>query len=269
MYSGAEEHVIYQVANAPIREYPFPHIYVESVFPQDFYAELRRNWPTGEHLVSLSSTGRVDPDYSPERFVMPLCESEVNKLPCPARQFWSGFAEWLVVKQRFMQVLIEKFGSHVERRFGPRLSSVGFYAESLVVRDHTNFALGPHTDAPHRLMSLLFYCPDDDATKHLGTSLYTPIDPEFSCSGGRRYPQHLFRKVTTMEYRPNTLFAFLKTDTSFHGVEPIGDSKVLRDVLLYDIRVEETPAAADAAPPPGGRPQIGLRMLQRIFSGKK
>ncbi len=268
MYSGVEEHVIYQVANSPIREYPFPHIYVESVFPWDFYSELRRNWPGGTNLVSLRSTGRVHQDYPPERFVMQLCESEVNKLPGEARQFWTGFAEWLVVKQRFMQILIEKFGSHVQRRFGTGLGSVGFFAESLVVRDYTNFSLGPHTDAPHRLMSLLFYCPDDDARKHLGTSLYTPVDPDFSCTGGRHYPQHLFRKVATMEYRPNTLFAFLKTDNSFHGVEPIGDAKVLRDVLLYDIRVEEAPAAADAAPP-GGRPQIGLGMLRRIFSRQK
>jgi hypothetical protein len=43
MYSGVEEHVCYQVANAPIRDYPYPHIYVESVFPPDFYRAMRRN----------------------------------------------------------------------------------------------------------------------------------------------------------------------------------------------------------------------------------
>jgi hypothetical protein len=40
-----------------------------------------------------------------------------------------------------------------------------------------------------------------------------------------------------MEYKPNTLFAFVKNDRSFHGVEPINEPDVLRDMLLYDIRV--------------------------------
>jgi hypothetical protein len=36
-----------------------------------------------------------------------------------------------------------------------------------------------------------------------------------------------------MPFKPNSAFAFLKTDNSFHGVEPCS---VTRDVLLYDIR---------------------------------
>ncbi len=261
MYPGVEEHVIYQIANTPIRHYPFPHCYVEQVFPWDFYAAMRRHWPTAGHLVSLQSMGRVHAGYSRERFVMPLSKAEVDKLPAEGRQFWTELAEWLVVSHRFLQALIEKFDAHVRGRFGARLPEVGFYGESLVVRDHSNYALGPHTDAPHRLMSLLFYCPDDESLKHLGTSIYTPIDPGFRCPGNRHHPHDRFRKVTTMEYRPNTLFAFLKTDNSFHGVEPIGDAGVLRDVLLFDVRVEEP----QSAPPPAAQPRAGLGMLRRIF----
>ncbi|MFP6756765.1 MAG: hypothetical protein VCC99_00895 [Alphaproteobacteria bacterium] len=40
-----------------------------------------------------------------------------------------------------------------------------------------------------------------------------------------------------MPYRPNSLFGFLKTDLSFHGVEPIEDEDIARDVILYDICV--------------------------------
>ena len=76
----------------------------------------------------------------------------------------------------------------------------------------------------------------------------------------------VFQKVYTMEYRPNTLFAFFKTDNSFHGVAPIADADVLRDLLLYDIRVE-------AAPPRETRetdaPRAGLGILRHIFGMKK
>jgi hypothetical protein len=266
MYSGVNEYVIYQIANSPMREYPYPHIYVDSVFPPDFYRELRRNWPTAENLVTLESTGRVPRGAYPQRFIMPLRDDEVEKLPPDRRQFWKEFSEWLLGSHRFMEALIEKFEPFVKQRFGAELPEVGFLAEALVVRDHTNYKIGPHTDATTRLMSLLFYCPDDDSLRHLGTSIYTPIDPDFRCQGGPHYPHKMFRKVVTMEYRPNTLFAFFKTDHSFHGVDPIKDADVLRDLLLYDIRVDEEHATAPPEPQEKrAGPRVGLGMLRNIF----
>jgi hypothetical protein len=124
--------------------------------------------------------------------------------------------------------------------------------------------LGPHTDAPHKLLSLLFYCPDDDRQKHLGTSVYLPIDPDFRCAGGPHYPHDRFTKVVTMEYRPNALFAFFKTDNSFHGVEPIREAHVLRDLMLYDIHVVSQPAPQDGEREAAAT-SLGMRMLKRAF----
>jgi hypothetical protein len=83
----------------------------------------------------------------------------------------------------------------------------------------------------------------------LGTSLYVPKDSRFSCQGGPHYEFERFRRVLTMEYLPNTLFAFMKTPRAFHGVEPITQADVQRDLLLYDIRVMPPQQAAqpDAA----------------------
>ena len=72
MFSNAEQHVLYQIANAPMREYPYAHIYVENVFPDDFYAALRASWPDPSALVSLAETGRVPKGAYRERFVMPF-----------------------------------------------------------------------------------------------------------------------------------------------------------------------------------------------------
>jgi hypothetical protein len=266
MFSGAEEHVIYQIANAPIRAYPFPHIYAESVFPQNFYDALRKQWPDSSQFVSLDSTGRVPKGAYPERFIMPLRQTEVDKLPGESRAFWTAFAGWLLTG-RFLYALLDKFDDYVRERFGPRVADCSFSSESLVVRDYTNYKIGPHTDAPHRLLSLLFYCPDDSSLKHLGTSIYVPRDPAFRCPGGPHHPHNLFNKVATMEYKPNTLFAFVKTDRSFHGVDPIGDADVLRDLLLYDIRVELEPRVA-AETSASGTSSLGIRMLKHLFGGR-
>lgn len=266
MFSGVEEHVIYQIANAPIREYPFPHIYVEAVFPQDFYAALRRNWPTSSHLVSLGSTGRVSKGAYAERFILSLDQAEVGRLPDALRGFWTEVGEWLLAP-RFLDALIEKFERYIRKRFGNDLGSLRYAAESLIMRDQTNYKLRPHTDSPDHLLSLLFYCPDDESRKHLGTTIYTPLNPDFRCPGGPDHPREMFRRVTTMEYRPNTLFAFLKTDNSFHGVEPIHDADVMRDLLLYDVRVAMEPQAVTGGGVRGSA-SLGIKMLKHIFGAK-
>jgi hypothetical protein len=265
MSSSVEEHVLYRIANAPVREYPYPHVYAESVFPDDFYAALRRNWPGPERLVSLAQTGRVTKGAYEQRYIMPLVPAEIEALPEGPREFWRELAAWLL-GERFLQTMVAKFSPYVAERFGGSLEGVYFGAESLVVRDRTDYSLGPHTDKANRLLSLLFYCPQDDSARHLGTSLYVPRDPSFRCPGGPHYPRELFTRVTTMEYRPNTLFAFVKTDRSFHGVEPIGEEGVLRDLLLYDIRVAHRDPPA-AAPSRGKRAGAGFGLLRRLLGG--
>ena len=247
MNPAVEEHVIYQLANAPLRPYPFPHLYVESIFPPEYYAELRDNWPSASRLTTLDTMGRVPAGAYPERFVMPLKQSKINALPDDAREFWAGFEQRILGSTRFLYAAMDKFEPYLRKRFGAEFETTHFSHEALIVRDHSNYKLGPHTDSPRKVLSFLFYCPDDDSYSHLGTSIYTPVDPSFRCPGGPHHPFARFHKVTTMEYKPNTLFAFVKTDNAFHGVDPIRDADVLRDLILYDIQVANAPEAEAGA----------------------
>jgi hypothetical protein len=74
----------------------------------------------------------------------------------------------------------------------------------------------------------------------MGTSLYLPNDPNFTCPGGPHYPREQFSRLHTNPFLPNSMFAFFKTNNSFHGVEPVGDPGTKRWLLLYDIFVRET-----------------------------
>ena len=270
MQTSVEDHVIYQVANAPLRSHPFTHFYVESVFPPDFYPQLRRNWPSAAQLVSLASTGRVSKGAYPERFIMPLKQDQVAELPADKRVFWGEFAAWMLGSTRFFFTVMDKFEADLRARFGDAFDDTAFSHEVLVVRDHSNYSLGPHTDSPRKAISVLFYCPDDERYAHLGTSIYAPVDPAFRCAGGPHHPFEGFRKIATMAFKPNTLFAFVKTDNSFHGVDPIRDADVLRDLILYDIQVKATAPREDAAA--GEAPAeaaagvgLGVRMLKSIL----
>jgi hypothetical protein len=227
--------VQYQIANAPVREFPYPHILVHDIFPADFYRELRANLPEKSALTTLGKLGRVaGTDYA-ARLVMPLNPETVGALPAAQRTFWEGVAGWML-GGGFARLMIAKFAPYLERRFGD-LGKVRFSDEALIVRDSTAYSLSPHTDALHKVLSFLFYLPSDASNEQLGTSLYVPNDGKFQCEGGPHHEFGRFRRVLTMPYVPNTLFAFMKTANSFHGVEPIREPGIRRDLMLYDIHL--------------------------------
>jgi hypothetical protein len=253
-FADPEAHLTYKAANAPLALYPFPHIYVRDVFPEDFYRELRRHLPPPASLRSLTELGRVGAGYPAGRSVLQLTRDDIGRLDEPYRSFWMKTGEWLVAGG-FGLTMLQKFGALLAQRF-PNPGAIDFYNEALVIRDETKYALGPHTDSPSKVLSCLFYLPADDSRAHLGTSMYVPKDPSLTSTGAEAYhPFDRFKRLATMPYVPNTLFAFMKTPVAFHGVEPIVDENPERSLLLFDIRhgsEEPKPRPAPAPQPAAG-----------------
>lgn len=231
--------MLYKIANAPINLFPYPHIYVQDIFPGDFYRELRAQLPPREAFQTLNAVGRVASGYPDTRLVLPLTPQNVGQLNEPLRSFWGQLARWLLGGP-FGQMVLSKFAPILDERFGDA-RKMEFHDEALLVQDYTAYSLGPHTDRPEKVVSFLFYLPADDSLAHLGTSIYMPKDPSFVCAGGPHHPFEKFHRVVTMPFLPNTLFAFLKTPNAFHGVEPVTEANVRRDLLLYDIKVKNAP----------------------------
>ena len=244
MSSSVDLHLAYQVANAPVNPFPFPHLYVRDVFPSDFYARLQSMLPEPRAMLPLSQVRGVG-GYD-ERFVMDFSPRQMAALAAGQREFWEGMRS-ILVGGPFANLLLGKFGPLVKQRFGNR--PVRFYEEALLVQDTTHYRLGPHTDAPRKVLTLLFYLPRDASQQHLGTSMYVPRDRAFRCPGGPHHPRENFDLVWTMPFLPNSLFVFFKSDASFHGVETVGDPDCRRWLLLYDIYHHAEPASAAAAPP--------------------
>ena len=254
MYSHAELHLAYQIANAEIAKFPYPHIYVREAWPADFYRDLHRALPESREMVPIAEARPVT-GYK-ERFVFPLGPDAVGRLPPAKRAFWEGFAAWLL-GQRFGQLVLEKFSPIVKDRFKKETRKIDFYSEALLVEDHTGYSLGPHSDAPKKVVTMLFYLPVDESQAAYGTSIYVPNDQNFTCPGGPHYPFDKFGRVRTLPFLPNSLFAFVKTHNSFHGVEPVVCADRNRWLLLFDVYCRfidqpgaPPPAAALQATPP-------------------
>lgn len=230
-----EQYVTYRIANAPIAEHPFPHFYLTNVFPEEFYKKIIENLPDDNFYTSISATGRTK-GYD-DRYIIDFNKDGFTNLPDTQRVFWQGISSWML-GETFLSTLISKFSPYIEDRLQAFPGEKLIAQESgLLTRDRTGYSIGPHTDAPHKLLTLLFYLPKDTSLKHLGTSVYAPKDPNVRCNGGAHYPFSDFKKIITMDFVPNTLFAFFKNDKSFHGVEIIRDEKVERDLIIYNVNL--------------------------------
>lgn len=232
-------HVLSQAARAQTTEDPFPYLVVDDVFPRDYYAEMLAHFPAPGSLRPIGETGRVPSDAYRERNVVLFTEDEFARMAKEQQVFWSDFARWMYSDQ-FLNFFVQKFSSYLEPRLNNILAKdelLKARGDALLVNDQTNYAIGPHTDAPHRLVTFLFYLPKDASMRELGTSVYRAKDPAFTCWGGPHHEFDLFERVETVEFLPNRLLSFPKTERSFHGVPQITRAGVNRPLLINNIRL--------------------------------
>jgi hypothetical protein len=182
-----------QIYEAPLVNDPYPHFYVKDVFTPDVYAEILENLPPDEDMRDYVAY----PARSDCQAILPMFDNA------------------------FMGLVLEKFGVHGSR------SDLRF------VRDRRGYAIPPHTDKTKKVVSLLFYLPEDESMKDYGTGIYVPKENGFSCPEGKHHSFDGFTEVWRAPFVPNSCFGFARSDVSFHGVHEIPD--VVRNVLLYNI----------------------------------
>lgn len=232
-------HVLERLAQARVVQEPFPYCVIDDVFPADYYAEIQRHFPAIHAMRPLSETGRVGKDDYKERLCTLFEEDDFSRLTPEQATFWREFADWMYA-DTFLHAFIDKFQPSLESRISRVLEAEGCLkvrGDALLVNDQTHYAIGPHTDAPHRLVTFLFYLPPDDSLRNLGTSLYQPKERGFTCWGGPHYPHDRFDHVGRVEFLPNRLLVFPKTEHSFHGVERVLQENVSRQLLINNIRL--------------------------------
>lgn len=243
MFSDAELQLAYKVGNTPFNMFPYPHFYIPDVFPADFYRQLQQNLPDPQAMIPIEDARQLK-GYK-ERFVLGLDAKNLATLPAGKQAFWADLAEWMV-GANFRSLILKKFQPFIDQRFAG-MDGVEFNDEALLVQDITNYKLGPHTDTPRKVVTILFYLPPDDSQLHMGTSMYLPKDQDFTCPGGPHHDREKFVRLHTNPFAPNSMFAFFKTNNSFHGVEPVADPDCRRWLLLYDIFASQTVAVQPAA----------------------
>lgn len=207
------EHVVYQILNAQKRNYPFPHFYIENVFPDEFYNLLLKNLP--DIFAPLPGGFKHREGAGPEG--TPIADWDPDLLGSAVFMF---------------------FGKQFQERFPNKDLIPRFRCEFRFIRDEEGYSIGPHTDAVFKVASLLFYLPRFIGDVDMGTGIYVPDDRVRTCKGGPHYDFPGFKEVFRAPYRPNSCLGFWKTSNSWHAVQEIS-RKIQRDVLLFNIYAEK------------------------------
>lgn len=226
-------HFVDRLREAEVLLDPYPHFCLDNIFPDEYYRELLQNLPASESYENLYEVTTLKLDHFRHRDQRDMTDGWTNALPAAQKSFWDDFDSWFLGEEMARAVL-QTFPDQMRERFGEHWPSTS--VESQLIRHRPGYFLGPHSDLHTKLVVLLIYLAPDESTAHLGTSLYRPKDPNFTCPNSTHYDFPDFIKVKTAAYKPNSLLAFFRSDVSFHGLDPLSEGDVEnsgRDLIQY------------------------------------
>jgi len=222
MYSDVHKHIIKKIKDANITSFPYEHMVIDNIFPENLYKQLTENFIPDDVLSCLKDGNRVGNGYSDSRYVLKL-QSNMPYMEEKLRHVWQNFTKYL--SYHFLHIILQKFN----------ISGHDLFSDILYVKDKQNYSLGPHTDRTSKVLTCLFYLPITDKYKNYGTSIYLPLNENFKCAGGPHHDFNQFKIHKTIEFLPNRLFCFKKSEVSFHGVEPVTENFV-RNLVIFDLQ---------------------------------
>jgi hypothetical protein len=228
-------HIVGRLRAAEVVTEPYPHFCLENVFPDEYYQSLLPHLPGGELYQNLYEVTDLKLDHFRHRDQRDMNAGWTESMPAEVKTFWDRFSDWFLGPE-LAGAALHAFAGTMAERFGDEDQWPAVSVEAQLIRHREGYFLGPHTDLWSKLVVLLFYLPRDERAAHLGTSIYRPKDPDFTCPKSAHHPFENFDKVMTAPYRPNSLLAFFRSDRSFHGVEPLSNQDAAlcdRDLIQY------------------------------------
>jgi len=235
------DHIVNKIEKARLYKQPFPHLSIQNIFPDDVYAEMLEQFPTGHESYMTPLSAKYN-----NRFIMDLDDEKVHggsnyrrhiKDPKVKKdlQFWLRFRK-VMMSPELVNVFIRKYSEHLDPAYFKNA-----YPTARLSVDMKNYSIGPHRDRDDKLVSVMFYTPIDPPTKEIeedaGTVLLTPKDPKRKF-GNEHYTFDLFDVVKTAKYQPNSLFSWPVLHNSYHGVRPI-HHKMHRTTVGYFIKTQD------------------------------
>ena len=236
----AWEHARSAIAAANISLEPFPHISVINIFPEPFYDAIIEHLPPTECYDFVTDDDyTVMSDEAKRGFIDFGKPEHFDGLPESYHKFWKGLSS-PAFTAKFTNALVAKFQPYLQIPAEVITPSepINTFGKWLLARDFPGYELLPHTDVRQKLLAGLFYLPRPGEETEFGTSflrLHAGMEDQLKDSD--RYPRKMFEEVVRPRFARNSFHAFARSDQSFHGVRPIGEEVVQRDILMFNVNV--------------------------------
>jgi hypothetical protein len=228
--------LLYSIKNTAVRRWPFEHFFGADCLPPSLVSGMHSHWPERQSLVSLADTKRASSKYK-DRLVVSLGDlrQRLGALS-PGGVFWEAFGDAVQDDDFMMSVADWLWPSISSIRALPK--KIELFSDCVLTEDFEGYNLGPHTDAPHRLVTLLWFLPQSTLQAAAGTSLYVPNPgtPALEAPSASHYCRSNFQRVFTAPFSPGACLGFVISPNSFHGVEPQQGLAGSRRQIQYSIR---------------------------------
>jgi len=241
-----EEHLIKKILNTTVDHMPFDHVFIENIFPDDFYEKLVKNLPNLSEYTAIKDTGTVGQNYSSERYIINF-EQNTKFENISFTNLYNKLINVLTSKKLFDTVSshfiksikkrVENFSEKEKEKFG--LSNFKFDLRAALVKDLTKYSLGAHTDSISKYITFLFYLPKDNSIQNIGTSLFKPKKERENYNFHSNHytdeeTKEIFDEVKMCPFKQNSVLIFPRHPMSFHGVNKVNINKKERDLLLLN-----------------------------------
>jgi hypothetical protein len=236
------DHLLDQIDRTPTCDEPYSHFYLDSVFPDDIYAEMMAAMPDPQEYRPLSQKKHRNADGVSTRDVLPLSGEGLSRLPAEQRGVWESVAAALTAPELKVAVF-RKLATDLARRFNCRQEEVEriiSYTRPSLFRDLEGYEIAPHPDGRAKIVTMQFYVPASRNQLHLGTAVYKR---RFKSLHGLYSWHGRFEKVKQFLFQPNSGYAFAVSNSlgkkSWHGREQIPPGSGVRNSILNIFFAEE------------------------------
>lgn len=237
-------HTLERIRNSALKLEPFPHLIVDQIFTDMYYAHILRNIINATKSTLFKKRGPLKPRYSLD-LVNSADQLRLAKEANLKRKilFWkchyqtfeaSEFTEHIM--NSFSSVLKKRLGrDYVSKLRGRAPKNEPFFFQTMnLVQDRDKYFISPHTDVAEKFITMLFYLApieNDLRLRDAGTLLLAPSNPRDSSNSKDvcdlvkfratcRYVkfQGKYYRFKQCEFEANRLVAFAPCHSAWHAV---------------------------------------------------
>ena len=216
------DRIAQRIRAAEIDAVPSANIFMEDMLPLNVYRELLARLPGDDALDPIDHPDAKTEDGRCTRYLLDLTPDSLMRLSADDRPFWEAMIA-IFTAPEIADAIVARFEPELRARFGDIMPEL--VAVPLLYRDHPGYRIGIHPDTAKKIATLQFYLPEDDTQLHLGTSFH------------RRTPNG-FEHYKTNSFKPNSAYAFVRTDESWHSVDTLGAGEKVRNTIALTFYIK-------------------------------